>query len=190
MAGIRHRSDLRSLVFAVALLGAAAWIPTVRGQGTDAHAMAEAIVREVGRDPEHSKAAATSLAIAEQMLERARRLRAARDEAHAQAADGVALEWAMAARDLGRALDVEAKAVRARHAALATQAQVERAHATLDEGVARVGRLRAELERLQREAEPSRVAVERHDEPDSRNTHKKLRAPSKSTPSVDGGTAP
>lgn len=192
MAGIRHRSDARSLVFAVALLGVVAAIPSALGQGANAHAMAEAIVREVGRDPAHKSAAATCLAGAEQMLERATRLRAARDEAHAQAADGVALEWAMAARDLARAIDVEAKAVQARHAALETQAQVERAHALVDEGIARVGRLKADIERMQNEGQPGRAAVERHDEPTRRDEQdtKRLRAPVKTVPSVDAGTAP
>jgi hypothetical protein len=119
-------------------------------------------------------------------------LRDARDEAHAQAADGVALEWALAARDLARTVDLEAKAVQARHAALETQAQVERAHALVDEGVARVGRLRAEIERIEREAAPGRVAVERHDEPATTDagTSKRLRATTQTKPSVDAGIAP
>jgi colicin import membrane protein len=184
---------MRRLIFAVALFSVLAVIPPVGGQGADLHAMAEAIVRDVGRDAAHRSAAATCLANATASLERATRMRAARDEPHAQAADGVALEWAMAARDLARTLDVEAKAVQVRRAAIETQAQVERAHALVDEGIARVGRLRAEIERMEREVAPGRVAVERHDEPtskDARGPKKQPHAPMRTTPSVDAGTAP
>jgi colicin import membrane protein len=183
---------MRRLAVTIALVGVLAKIPPVAGQGEDPHAMAEAIVRDVNRDAAHRSAAASCLANATASLERATRLRAARDEPHAQAADGVALEWAMAARDLSRTLEMEAKAVQARRAAIETQAQVERAHALVDEGIARVGRLKAEIERMEREAAPGRVAVERHDQPadkDARGPSKPPHAP-QTAPPVDAGPAP
>lgn len=154
--------------------------------------MADAIVHDFPTDPAHRSAAATCLANATAAIERARRLRDVRDEAHAQAADGVALEWALAARDLARTVDLEAKAVQARHAALETEAQVERAHALVDEGIARVGRLRAEIERIEREAAPGRVAIERHDElaTTDAGASKRPRTATQTKPSVDAGIAP
>lgn len=167
-------------------------MPSARGEGSDPHAEAQAIVREIGRDSAHREATATCVANASSYLERATRLRDARDEAHAQAADGVALEWARTARDLVRVIDLESKAVQARRAAIEVQAQVERAHAQLDENIARVGRLKAEIDRIERESAPRRVAVERHDPTLSSDapSDKSRHAPPQATSSTDAGTPP
>jgi hypothetical protein len=83
--------------------------------------------------------------------ERAARLRADGDETHARVADEVAREWAEAARDLARAADAEAKATAARQAAIDAGAQAERERALLEEGIAHNGRLRAEIDQVDRE---------------------------------------
>ena len=77
-------------------------------------------------------------------------MRAAGDEAHAKAADGLAREWAESARShrprggrRGRSRPVRRKAVDA-------QAQLERTRALVEEAIARVGRLTAELNQIER----------------------------------------
>jgi hypothetical protein len=101
-------------------------------------------------------------------------MRAAGDEAHARAADGLALEWAETARDVARAVDVEKTAADLRRKVMAEQAQIQRARALIEEGIVRVGRLRKELEdslaRVRSPHDPGevRTAVEVHDGDPSR----------------------
>jgi hypothetical protein len=104
---------------------------------------------------------------AKNALERATRLRVAGDEAHAKAADGLALEWAETARDVVRAVDAEAAAAGLRQKALDAQAQLERSRALVEEAIASIGRLQAELDQVSAHASPAgqagRTAVEVHD---------------------------
>jgi hypothetical protein len=83
--------------------------------------------------------------------ERAARMRSAGDESHARLADEVAREWAEAARDLARAAEAEARASAARQAATDAGSQAERERALLEEGIAHNGRLRAEIDQVDRE---------------------------------------
>jgi hypothetical protein len=83
--------------------------------------------------------------------ERAARMRSAGDESHARLADEVAREWAEGARDLARAAEAEARATSARQAAMDAGAQAERERALLEEGIAHNGRLRAEIDQVDRE---------------------------------------
>jgi len=158
-----------------------------RADGGD-HSAAEALVEELGRDALHEPIVAEPVAHARQALERAVRLRELRDEVHAQAADGLALEWAHVARDLARAADAEAKAAEVRRKALDEQVQLERTRALVDEGIARVGRLRAELDEAERtragDVSPDRRAVEVH-AGDPKPTKKAAR---KATPPKPGNT--
>lgn len=127
-------------------------------------AAAEALVQQLDHDAAHHAVTAQPIAQAKDALERATRLRTAGDEAHALTADALAREWAETARDLARAADAEAKAADLRHEAMDAQAQLERSRALVEEGIARVGRLRAEIEEAERQ---DRTAVEVHagDEP-------------------------
>jgi hypothetical protein len=85
-------------------------------------------------------------------LERATRFRAAGDESHAMAADGLAREWAETARDLGLAAAAEKMADDRKRQAIQAQAQLQRTKALVEESIARLGRLRAELDALSPEA--------------------------------------
>jgi hypothetical protein len=129
--------------------------------------VAQAIVDELGKDAGHQTLVAEPLDLARRAIERGVRLRALGDEAHAKAADGLAREWAEMARDLVRAAEAETKAADVRRKALDEQVQLERTRALVDEGIARVGRLKAELDEAQRgptgDAKPDRHAVEAHD---------------------------
>jgi hypothetical protein len=130
----------------------------------DDHAATQVVVDELSRDAAHQDVLAEPLAAARLALERAVRLRAVADEAHARAADGVALEWAEMARDLVRTVDAEKKAAEVRRKALDESQTFERTRALVDEDIARIGRLKAELDDAARSARSARDrrAVEVH----------------------------
>jgi hypothetical protein len=112
--------------------------------------------------------------------EQATRFRAAGDEGHAKAADGLAREWSETARDLALAAAAEKLAEERKRLSMKAQAQLERTRALVEEGIARLGRLRAELE-----GGPSKsaVAVESHDGQPARATAAKPKiAATRSTP--------
>jgi hypothetical protein len=135
----------------------------------DDRASAQAIVAELEGDPARATSVAEALGQARDAIERGTRMRASGDEAHAKAADGLALEWAETARDVARAVDVEKTAADLRRKVIAEQAQIQRARALIEEGIVRVGRLRKELEdssarvRSPRDAVEGRTAVEVHE---------------------------
>jgi hypothetical protein len=128
-----------------------------RAETTDA-AAAEALVVPMAKAP---PAAVTvdAIARATEALEQATRFRAAGDEAHAKAADGLAREWAETARDLALAAAAEKQAEDRKRQAMVAQAQLERTRALVEDGIARLGRLHAELDAPPKTA----TAVEVHD---------------------------
>jgi hypothetical protein len=147
---------------AVALSGTPA-----RAQSADDHATAQAMVKQLEADAAHRAVAAEPLEHARAALERATRLRSSGDETHAKAADGLAREWAEDARDVARAAEAEAAAADVRRKAVDAQAQLDRTRALVEEAIARVGRLKAELEQAERTAATGgtakgRKAVEVH----------------------------
>jgi hypothetical protein len=140
----------RRLAVAIAVLAAASLAPAdTLAQGNDDHEVAEAITNQLEREG-HANVAREAFANARAALERATRLRSAGDEAHAKAADGLAREWAEDARDAARAADAEAAAAQVRRKAVDAQAQLERTRALVEEAIARVGRLKAELDNIER----------------------------------------
>ncbi|MCL2777372.1 MAG: hypothetical protein FWD73_05155 [Polyangiaceae bacterium] len=120
---------------------------------------AEAALKEVEASPKKD-VATVFLAKARAALERASKLRAAGDEPHARLADGLALAWAEAASDTLRAASAEEKAAAAARSANDAGAQAERERALLEESITRSGRLRAELDALERKSkeEPARTS--------------------------------
>jgi hypothetical protein len=133
-------------------------VNTAGAQGND-RAAAEALVGPMEKAPP-APVTAEALARASDALEQATRFRAAGDEAHAKAADGLAREWAETARDLALAAATEKQAEERKRQAIQAQAQLERTRALVEDGIARLGRIRAELD-----AAPARTstAVEAHD---------------------------
>jgi hypothetical protein len=112
---------------------------------SDDRARAEALLKPAAPlGPPAVTAEATARAI--EALERATRLRMAGDEAHARLAEGLAREWAETARDLGLAAAAEHLAEDRSRQAIQAQAQLERTRALVEEGIARLGRLRAALD--------------------------------------------
>jgi hypothetical protein len=99
-------------------------------------------------DTVHKVAIAANVKRAKEAIERATRLRAAGDEAHARLADGLAAEEAAGAEDLARAIDAEKAASDARRAATDAGVVGDRERALLEEGIARNGRLKAEIDEI------------------------------------------
>ncbi len=160
----RVASAARSLGWLVCI-----FLASSRPALADDHASAQAIVVQLEGDPARATAVGEPLEQARDAIERATRMRAAGDESHARAADGLALEWAEAARDVARAVEVEKTAADLKRKVMAEQAQIQRARALIEEGIVRVGRLRKELEesltrvRLPHDPREGRTAVEVHD---------------------------
>jgi hypothetical protein len=127
-------------------IGPGAHIPWARAQGADDHAAAEALVKQLEADSAHRLVTANALDHAKAAFEQGARLRAATDEAHARAADGLAREWAETARDFARAAEVETNALDGRRKAVAAEEKLERMRALVEEAIARVGRLTAALD--------------------------------------------
>ena len=156
----RHfRCGSRRLALRLGLAGALALaVSPARAQG-DNRGAAEALALPL----EHaapSPVTAEALTRTREALEQATRFRAAGDEAHAKAADGLAREWAETARDLALAAAAEKQADDRKRQAMQAQAQLERTRALVEDGIARLGRIHAELA-----AAPGKAAtaVEVHD---------------------------
>jgi hypothetical protein len=96
---------------------------------------------------------------ANEATERATRLRAAGDEVHAKVADGLAREWAETARDVGLAAAAEQMADDRKRQAIQAQAQLQRTKALVEESIARLGRLRAELDAASGQARSPAIAA-------------------------------
>ena len=124
--------------------------------GADDHESAAALLLQIEQDAVHRPTTADAAAHGREALERAGRLRGAGDEAHAKAADGLALEWAETARDLVRAADLETAGMNLRRKAVDAQARLERTRTLVEEGIARVGRLGAELDEASRSSSNGR----------------------------------
>jgi hypothetical protein len=132
-------------------------VRTARADGNEA-AGGDALVAPMAKTPP-APVAVDAVARATDALEKATRFRAAGDEAHAKAAEGLAREWAETARDLTLAAASEKQAEDLRRRAMEAQAQLERTRALVEDGIARLGRLRAELDAPAKAA----TAVEVHD---------------------------
>jgi hypothetical protein len=169
---------MKRLVWVVASLAVVAEVPA----WADDHADAMGLVAQLGQDAAHRGVTADAVAKAKDALERAQRMRAAGDEAHAKAADGLALEWAQAGRDLAKAADAEQSAAELRRKAVDAQAQLERSRALVEEALASVGRLQAELEHEKATPHEPRVAVETHDGEPAKKDEKKEAPQKKGAP--------
>jgi hypothetical protein len=140
------RARTRWWAVGIAVLAGAGGVTTL-ALGDDRTTTASSI-DELDRDTVHKDAIAANVKRAKEAVERAIRLRAAGDEGHARLADGLAREEAEGALDLARAIDAEKAASEAQQAATDAGVTGDRERALLEEGIARNGRLRAELDEL------------------------------------------
>ena len=143
----KHVRRVAVALASVAFTGAALAAGVALG---DDRGTAAAILSELANDTAHKAATAAIVQRGRDALERATRMRGSGDEAHAQLADGLAREEAETGHDLVRALDAERMADDARRAATDAGTVGERERALLEEGIARNGRLRAEIDELGR----------------------------------------
>ena len=127
---------------------------------SDDRSTAEVLLKEVEASP-RKDIAGDLVARSRAALDRAAHLRTAGDEAHAKLADGVARTWADAARDVTRAAVVEESAAAARLGATDAGALADRERAQLEEAIAQSGRVRAQMESLEREGkeQPARTST-------------------------------
>jgi len=117
-------------------------------------AVAEQILASMAATSDSSMQAVTRAPVdeAKRALERADGARRAGDVHHAELLEGLGREWAETARDLVRAVSVEADAGALEMAAAEAGVGAERARALLEEAIARRGRAEAELEKLSADA--------------------------------------
>ncbi len=164
---MRRARVLGTLAFAGALAVGAFGLCSARSAGatpedretaTSILADVEASAR-VSASPRQAMASDLT-ARARQAMARASAFRAKGDEAHARLADGLAKTWAEAARDLLRAVDAEERGARLRSDSMDAGAQSDRERALLEEATAQVGRLKAQLEQVERatKEEPARTS--------------------------------
>jgi hypothetical protein len=129
--------------------------PSPPGDGASAQTLLRDLEASRGgaaKDEEAARVTAEPIKNAKRALERAHGARTAGDVLHARMLDGLALEWAEAARDLDRAATAERAAQTTGKRAYEAQTKAERARALLEETQARRGRAAAELEHVQAEA--------------------------------------
>ena len=157
---LMRRWQARSILAALTLTTGLAITLVAVAAGTDDRTTTEAVLREVEASPKKD-VVAEMLARSRAAVDRAKKLRSAGDEAHAVLADGLARTWAEAARDVVRAVDVEDKAQAARRAATDAGVSAERERALLEEGIAQSGRLRAQLDAVEKESkeQPARTSA-------------------------------
>jgi hypothetical protein len=176
------RSPLRAL--GVALIAAVGLgIAAATAQGDD-RATAEAILAPIEHDAAHKAVTADAVKQARDALEQGTRMRDANDEARARLAESLGRHWAQVARDLARASDAEQAATQTRLAADDAGARADRERSLLEEAIARQGRLRAELDGLDRAKQgPDRTAPVGA----SLDGGARATAAPKARPGVDGG---
>jgi hypothetical protein len=188
---MRNRRWQAPSILTVALLslGLGLGVAVAHAAGADDRTATEALLREVEASPK-KEVATEMIARSRAALDRAARLRSAGAEPHAILADGLARTWAEAARDVIRAVDVEEKARTTRLAATDAGVIAERERALLEEGIAQSGRLRAQLESVEREAkeQPARTSAAANTDADGGAGKPRPKAPTTpTTPTTDGG---
>ena len=182
---MRHRVAIGTLLAALTGVAAAA------AAGPDDRASTETLLRELEASP-RKDVVAEMAGRSRAALERAAKLRAGGDEPHARLADGLAHTWAEAARDVVRAVEVEEKAQAARRGASDAGVIADRERALLEEGIAQTGRVRALLERVERESkeQPARTSAAANSDVDGGAKKAAPRRPSGDEQGPKGGPAP
>jgi hypothetical protein len=141
-------------------LGALLVIPSLLVAAPE-RAGTESILQRLEAQTATKAVTADAVARARNALDRAARLRSQGDETHARMLEGVARQWADGAGDLVDATLAERQADDAQREALDAGARIERERASLEEGIARSGQLRVQLEQLEHEGKlrPERTAA-------------------------------
>ncbi|HSO36890.1 MAG TPA: hypothetical protein VLT33_30395 [Labilithrix sp.] len=178
-----RRWHARSVLGALTAATALAIGVVAAAAGTDDRGATDAVLREVEASPKKD-VVSEMIARSRAAQDRAAKLRASGDETHARLADGLAKTWAEAARDVVRAADVEERAQAARRAATDAGLVAERERALLEEGIAQSGRVKAQLEAVERDAkeQPARTSAAANADTDGGAA--RPRAPKTTTPNA------
>ncbi len=174
---------LRRRILAVSGLVTCLSIGALALAAEDDRAATESVLKEVEASP-RKDVGGELVTRSRAALDRAAKLRAAGDEAHARLADRLARTWAEAARDVVRAAAVEESAAAARSGATDAGTLADRERALLEEAIAQSGRLRAQLDAVERDGkeQPARTSSAAADAGAAGT-----RAPAKTAPAADGG---
>jgi|HubBroStandDraft_1064217.scaffolds.fasta_scaffold128070_2 hypothetical protein len=186
LRSVRTTPSVLSALGAGAALGVVLTLAAVGLAAQGDRAVAQAVMAELGREPNRREVVADAIAHAQDALERGARMRAAGDELHASEADALARQWAETGREILRAVQTEAKATELRKRALETEAEVAKTREIVEEVIARTGRLRAQIESAERDGGAARVAVEVHDG-DRPSSKRQANTKGAAQPAVDGG---
>jgi hypothetical protein len=135
----------RGTVVAAYVFGILAACGLVLDASRVARADSDAALVPMAPDSGAAPVSSDALSHAKEAAERSTRLREAGDEVHAKVGDGLADEWGEAARDIELAVSAEKMAAERRREAMRAQAQLQRTRTLVEEGIARLGRIRAEL---------------------------------------------
>ena len=181
------RRILAAVLFFTALVGVGAGSLAIAASSE--RQVTEATLQELEHDEAHKSLTADAVKQARAAIERATRMRAAGDEAHALLADGLAHTWAETGKDLVRTADAEKQAATARRDATDAGARSERERALLEEGIAQNGRLRAQLEERAAKEAPTRTAAVGA-ALDGGAPRKGSGAGGRAAPAADAGSAP
>lgn len=143
----------RSLA-ALTLLAAAAVSPAAFGADAP-RPNAQQVLATLPADGPHAQALTRLRRLVRQSLWRAEQARAAGNVRVAQQLDALARDYALAARELDRALSAETQAAKLQRQAADSASRLERTRALIEELVARRARARAELRQLQSSSDAS-----------------------------------
>jgi hypothetical protein len=147
----RTRSLLSVIALASCVAGVAFALSSGAARASDGQPP-ETRLGALDADAAHGVITAEARDKARTAIERSKRFRAAGDEVHAKLSDRAAAAWLSAAEDLVKTSDEEAAADDRRRAALDAGAQADRERALVEETMLQNGRLRAELDQLERDA--------------------------------------
>lgn len=171
-----------------------AWPASLSAAASDDRETTAALLKEIDASPK--KALVAELVTRSRSAsDRAAKLREKGDEPHARLADGLAKTWAEAARDTLRAVAAEERGLGAQRDAVDAGAQADRERALLEEAMAQVGRLKAQLEPLEKPSKeaPARTSKAANDEtkdaaaPKASSAKKDGKTPKKNASDKDGG---
>ncbi len=119
---------------------------------------ARTAIAELESNPDHKRLTAEPLKRAKSALERASNAYSAGDAHHGAMLDALAREWAESGQDLTRAVELEQRASKLEAELAEAETKSRRALALIEATVARRGRAKAELEKLQTEGAPTEAA--------------------------------
>ncbi len=150
----------RRILVVSGLVGVCLSVGALATAAEDDRAAAESVLKEVEASP-RKDVGGELVSRSRAAMDRAGRLRASGDESHAKLADRLARTWAEAARDVVRAAMVEESAAAARRGATDAGALADRERALLEEAIAQSGRLRAQLDSVERDGkeQPARTST-------------------------------